>query len=53
MTGETDGMTEFKTPDIGKTAPDFELPDSLGVVHRLSDVVTARPVVLLFFRGPW
>jgi peroxiredoxin len=53
LTGEADSMTEFKTPEIGEIAPDFELPDSLGVVHRLSDEVAARPLVLLFFRGPW
>jgi peroxiredoxin len=46
-------MAEFTTPAIGESAPDFELPDSQGAPHRLSEIVAARPLVLLFFRGPW
>ena len=33
-------------------APDFELPDAHGVMHRLSDYRGSR-VVLVFYRGHW
>jgi peroxiredoxin len=36
------------------TAPsDFELPDTTGTLRRLSDLVRACPIVLLFYRGYW
>jgi peroxiredoxin len=41
------------TPQIGSVAPDFELPDSTGTLRRLSDLVAAGPLVLLFYRGHW
>jgi len=40
-------------PQPGETAPDFELPDSAGTPHRLSELCASSPVVLLFFRGHW
>ena len=33
-------------------APNFELPDSQGVMHRLSDYRGSR-VVIVFYRGHW
>jgi hypothetical protein len=33
-------------------APDFELPDSTGTLHRLSDLRGTR-VVIVFYRGHW
>lgn len=36
-------------PDLGKAAPDFELPGSDGSVYRLSEIVADRPVVLAWF----
>lgn len=40
-------------PQPGETAPDFELPDSMGTPHRLSEFCASNPVVLLFYRGHW
>ena len=40
-------------PIVGDILPDFTLPDSLGVPHRLSDLVAAAPLVLILFRGHW
>jgi peroxiredoxin Q/BCP len=37
----------------GSIAPDFELSDSSGTPHRLSDLVARGPVILLFYRGRW
>jgi peroxiredoxin len=35
----------------GDTFPDFELPDANGVVHRLSDLQGANPLILQLGRG--
>ena len=35
--------------EIGDTAPDFEVEDTDGTVHRLSDVVAEGPAILAFF----
>jgi len=40
-----------KTASTGSPAPDFELPDAGGEVHRLSDLLAEGPVVLVFLRG--
>ncbi len=40
-------------PQPGDTAPDFELLDSTGTLRRLSELCTAKPLVLLFYRGHW
>jgi peroxiredoxin len=40
-------------PQVGETAPDFELPDSSGSPRRLSDLCAAGPLVLIFYRGHW
>ena len=34
-------------------APEFELPDSSGEVHRLSDLIAEGPAVVVFYRGYW
>ena len=40
-------------PDVGDDAPDFTLPDTTGMPRRLADLVKARDLVLLFYRGHW
>ena len=37
----------------GDTAPDFELPNAVGETVRLSELLSAGPVVLSFYRGQW
>jgi peroxiredoxin len=46
-------MQNGHTPDIGEIAPDFSLPDSLGVPRRLSELARERPLLLVFYRGHW
>ncbi len=46
-------MTAYRVPRKGEIAPDFELPDSTGVMHRLSTMVARQQHVLMFFRGDW
>jgi peroxiredoxin len=43
----------LKVPSPGEIAPDFSLPDSTGIVRRLSDLAAHGTVVLLFYRGWW
>jgi len=38
---------------IGKPAPDFELPDQAGDPIKLSDYKGKHPVLLIFVRGDW
>jgi len=38
---------------VGKPAPDFELPDQNGDLFRLSDFHGKHPVLLIFVRGDW
>lgn len=38
---------------LGKPAPDFELPDQNGNVVKLSDYRGRHPVLLIFVRGDW
>ncbi len=40
-----------RTAGTGTPAPDFELADVEGTVHRLSEMVADGPVVLVFLRG--
>jgi peroxiredoxin len=40
-----------RTANVGKAAPDFELPDASGQLHRLTDLRADGPVVLVFLRG--
>jgi len=37
----------------GDEAPEFALPDSSGAIRKLSDLVEASPLVLIFYRGHW
>lgn len=38
-----------KPIDVGALAPDFELPDQSGALHRLTEELTSGPVVLFFY----
>ena len=38
---------------VGRLAPDFELPDQDGNLVRLSDLRGKHPVLLIFVRGDW
>ena len=40
-------------PIAGELAQEFELPDSTGVLRRLSVLVSHGRLVLLFYRGNW
>ncbi len=40
-------------PGEGDTAPDFTLPDQLGRAVRSSDLRSAGPLVISFYRGHW
>jgi peroxiredoxin len=40
-------------PEIGSSAPDFELRDSTGVLRRLGQLVEGGPRVLILYRGHW
>lgn len=40
-------------PAAGDVAPEFELPDSLGLRLRLSQLVAQGPRALVFYRGSW
>jgi len=46
------GITD-RALGVGDTAPDFELPDALGEMVRLSDLLAVGPVILSFYRGQW
>jgi peroxiredoxin len=39
--------------DVGANAPLFALPDARGGEVALEDLLTAGPVVLVFYRGAW
>lgn len=38
---------------VGSQAPDFELSDGNGKLHKLADYIGNKKVVLVFFRGVW
>jgi len=40
-----------QTAGTGSPAPDFELAEVDGTVHRLREMVAEGPVVLVFLRG--
>jgi peroxiredoxin len=46
-------MDERQIPDVGESAPEFELTDSTGVVRRLSEIVSGGLGVIVFYRGHW
>ena len=35
----------------GQAAPDFELPDTAGSMHRLADALQSGPIVLVFYKS--
>lgn len=37
----------------GDLAPDFELPNAVGTMLRLSSLLEKGPVVVTFYRGAW
>ena len=39
--------------NLGSRAPDFELSDGEGKVHKLTDYIGNKKVALIFFRGVW
>ena len=39
----------MKAIKVGDVAPDFELPDQAGAVHRLTEELKSGPVVLFFY----
>lgn len=43
---------QFEAPDVGDTAPDFELQTVSGDGVHLADL-RGQPVVLIFYRGSW
>ncbi len=38
---------------IGKTAPNFSLPDADGKVVDVGKILGTKPVLLVFYRGNW
>lgn len=42
-------MTDLKSLEVGMDAPDIEMEDADGVVHRLRDYVGSKNVVLAFY----
>jgi hypothetical protein len=46
-------MDERGIPEVGETAPEFELADSTGAVRRLSEIVSGGFGVVIFYRGHW
>jgi peroxiredoxin len=42
-----------RAPKVGDQAPDFVLPDQDGEELRLSTLLRAGPVVMIFYRGEW
>jgi peroxiredoxin len=46
-------MLEGHTPQAGEIAPEFTLPDSTGTLRTLTQLVSERPRVLIFYRGQW
>jgi peroxiredoxin Q/BCP len=42
-------MTDLKPLEVGVDAPDLEMEDADGVVHRLRDYIGVKNVVLAFY----
>ena len=40
-------------PNVGETAPEFELKNADEKVIRLKDSISGGPLVLSFYRGKW
>lgn len=45
-------MTE-KIPKAGAEAPDFVLPNAVGIPVALADALSRGPAVVTFYRGIW
>ena len=50
---QTNPMNEQDVPAVGQVAPEFSVSDSAGAMRTLSDLVSAGPCVLIFYRGHW
>ena len=46
------GITE-RVPKAGEAAPDFRLPNAVGIPVSLLDARAHGPVVVTFYRGIW
>ncbi len=46
------GITQ-RVPKAGEPAPDFRLPNAVGIPVSLSDARGHGPVVVTFYRGIW
>jgi peroxiredoxin len=46
-------MPEGHTLQSGEIAPEFTLADSTGTPHTLTQLVSERSRVLIFYRGHW
>jgi peroxiredoxin len=46
---------DTRTPPVetAALAPEFELNDTSGATHRLSDLIADGPAVVVFYRGYW
>lgn len=42
-----------KVPKTGETAPDFVLPNPVGIPVALADALAHGPAVVTFYRGIW
>lgn len=42
-------LPAMATLNVGDTAPDFQVADTDGQMHKLSEMVTRGPVILAFF----
>ena len=47
------GSIREKALDVGQQAPDFALPDALGLTTTLSELLAIGPVILTWYRGGW
>lgn len=41
------------SPQVGQKAPDFTLPDQNGKPVALTDLISQKAAVLIFYRGHW
>lgn len=45
--------TALSAPDVGDLMPAFALPDVLGEIYRLDEMLAKGPIVISFNRGHW
>ena len=53
LDGEELPAIDLDRVQVGQTAPDFQLMDHHGIVHKLSGYRGKKNVVLVFYRGHW